>query len=93
MRKEYWNKLTALQILQILLKEKYKMAEEDVLQTCDTKWFFANDLSTPLHNFWKNNPFLMLHDYNPEVYTIEKWEVIKRMRRKKRVGNKNTPIE
>ncbi|CAM4229741.1 hypothetical protein BAPA111461_25560 [Bacillus paramycoides] len=28
----------------------------------------ANGLSTPLHNFWKNNPFRMLHDYNPEVY-------------------------
>ncbi|PGU79086.1 hypothetical protein COD76_22075 [Bacillus cereus] len=34
---------------------------------------------------------LLKHDYNPEVYTIEKWEVIKRMRRKKRVRNKNTP--
>ncbi|KXY27508.1 hypothetical protein AT269_17590 [Bacillus cereus] len=92
MRKGYWNKSTALQVLHILLKEKYKMAEEDVLQTCDTKWVVANDLSTPLHNFWKNNPLRMLHDYNPEVYTIKKWEVIKRMRRKKRVGNKNTPI-
>ncbi|MFE6139599.1 hypothetical protein [Bacillus sp. NPDC057893] len=54
MRKGYWNKSTALQVLHILLKEKYKMAEEDVLQTCDTKWAVANGLSTPLHNFWKN---------------------------------------
>ncbi|ANC22672.1 hypothetical protein WR52_28415 (plasmid) [Bacillus cereus] len=91
MRKGYWNKSTALQVLHILLKEKYKMAEEGVLVTYDTKWAVANGLSTPLHNFWKNNPFRMLHDYNLEVYTIEKWEVIKRMRRKKRVRNKNTP--
>ncbi|EJR57345.1 hypothetical protein IIO_04872 [Bacillus cereus VD115] len=36
-RKGHWNKSTGLQVLHILLKEKYKMAEEDVLQTCDTK--------------------------------------------------------
>lgn len=67
------------------------MKEDDVLVTCDTKWVVANSLSMPLHNFWKNNPFRMLHDYNPAVYTTEKWEVIKKTRRKKRVGNKNTP--
>jgi len=41
-REGYWNKSNALEVLHILLKEKYKMAEEDVLVTCDTKWAVAN---------------------------------------------------